>query len=261
MNGQEEIWSQQGQHQLQLFLGGVARNMYIGDSLVVHVGPLAEKVVDRAADHFLIARHWGSREDNRIVRLDTHQAMILVSNARKSRGWLSLAAGTDDDHALGRELVNVFGADERGLGNVQVSQVYCHLHVVDHTASNKRHHTLITNGGIDNLLDAVEQGCKSGDDNTSRSVRKNFIERLVDDSLRGCISRSFDTRAITHHHKNALAANTCQGAKISGPPVNGCVIELVVSGMEDRSNRCMDGKSEGVRHAVIDTHDFYEALP
>src|SRR5438132_13822251 len=131
--------------------------MYSGDSLVLPVSPLAEKVVCRAADHFLIARHWGSGEDNRIVRLDTHQAMILVSNARESRGWLSLAAGTDDDHALRRELTNVFGANERGLGNVQVSQVYCHLHVVDYTASNKRHPTLITNGGIDNLYNSYEQ--------------------------------------------------------------------------------------------------------
>src|SRR5215470_6347615 len=103
MNRHEEIWSQQVQHQLQLFLGRMTRNMYIGDSLVVHVGSLAEKVVDRATDHFLIARHRSGREDNRILRLDTHQAMILVSDACKSRGWLSLAAGTDDDHALGRE--------------------------------------------------------------------------------------------------------------------------------------------------------------
>src|SRR5260370_8031145 len=120
MNGQEEIWSQQVQHQLQLFLGGVARNMYIGDSLVVHVGPLAEKVVDRAADHFLIARHWGSREDNRIVRLDTHQAMILVSNPRKSRGWLSLAAGTHDAHPLRRDLVHVSGPYQLRLANSQL---------------------------------------------------------------------------------------------------------------------------------------------
>src|SRR5258708_8127667 len=117
MNGQEEIWSQQVQHQLQLFLGGVARNMYIGDSLVVHVGPLAEKVVDRAADHFLIARHWGSREDNRIERLDTHQAMILVSKARKSRRGLSLPAGTDGDHALGRELVKRSDAEQLAHSN------------------------------------------------------------------------------------------------------------------------------------------------
>src|SRR5258706_5400539 len=129
--------------------------------MVVHDGPLGEKVVDRAADHFLIARNWGSREDNRIVRLDTHQAMILVSNARESRGWLSLAAGTDDDHALRRELANVFGANGRGLGNVQVSQRYCHFHVVDHTASNKRHHTIITNGGISKLLHACGPGCQS----------------------------------------------------------------------------------------------------
>src|SRR5258708_20351064 len=98
MNGQEEIWAQQVQHQLQLFLGGMARNMHIGDSLVVDVSPLAEKVVDCAIDHFLVAWNRGGRENDRIMRLYAHKTMILVSDTRESRGWLSLATGTDDDH-------------------------------------------------------------------------------------------------------------------------------------------------------------------
>src|SRR5919109_567960 len=100
MDGQKVGWSQQIQHQLQFFLGSMTRNVYIGDCMVVHLSSLAEKVIDSAVDHFLVAWNRRSREDNRIIPLDTYKSMILVSYACESRGWFSLATSADDDNTL-----------------------------------------------------------------------------------------------------------------------------------------------------------------
>src|SRR6266480_3275408 len=75
--------------------------MYIGDSLIIYLGSLAEQVIDSAVDHFLVARHRRSRKNNCIIFLDTYKSMILVSYASESRGWFSLTTSTDDDHTLG----------------------------------------------------------------------------------------------------------------------------------------------------------------
>ena len=61
------------QHQFQLFLGGMTRNMDIRDGLVKHFRSLAEQVVDRAIDHFFVAGNGCRRKNNGITGLDTNQ--------------------------------------------------------------------------------------------------------------------------------------------------------------------------------------------
>src|SRR5205809_6276596 len=150
--------------------------MYIGDSLIIYLGSLAEQVIDSAVDHFLVARHRCSRKNNCIIFLDTYKSMILVSYASESRGWFSLTTSTDDDHTLRWKFVNVFRTDEHSFRNVQVPKIDRHLHIIDRTAPYQCNHTLIATGGINNLLHAREQRRKGSYNDAPWRIRKNFIE-------------------------------------------------------------------------------------
>src|SRR5215471_7159358 len=117
--------------------------MHIGNCLIIDFGSLAEKVIDSAVDHFLVARDRCGRENNRIILLDMYKSMILVGYACESRGRFSLTTGADDDDTLWWEFVNIFRTNEHSFRDVQVSKVDGHLHIVDHTAPYKGDHTLV----------------------------------------------------------------------------------------------------------------------
>src|SRR5712691_5598545 len=101
--------------------------MNVGDCLIIYLGSLAEKVIDSAVDHFLIARHRCSRENNRIILLDAYKSMILVRYACESRGWFSLTTSADDYDTLWWKFVNVLRTNEHSFRDVQVTKVNCHL--------------------------------------------------------------------------------------------------------------------------------------
>src|SRR5215467_4082575 len=161
----------------------MTRNVNVRNGLVEDLRALAKQVIDRAVHHFLIARDRRCREDDGIVWLDAHLAMILVGNARESRGWLSLAAGTYDDDLLRLELIDVLSANQHALGNVQVSKLNSHLYIVDHAASHQGDLALVAYGGIDNLLHSRNERGESSNEDTPWGVCKDFVERIVDDTL------------------------------------------------------------------------------
>src|SRR5205823_6260339 len=104
---------------------------------------LTEQVVDRAADHLLIARNRSCRKNYGISRLNAHEAVILVSDTCQGRSWLSLTSGTHEDDLLWMELIDIFSTNERPLRDIQVAKFYRHLHVVDHAAPNQRDKTIV----------------------------------------------------------------------------------------------------------------------
>ena len=59
VNRHEELRVHHGQHQFQLFLSRVPRDMDGGDALVKDFCSLSKQVIDRAVDHFLVAGHGG----------------------------------------------------------------------------------------------------------------------------------------------------------------------------------------------------------
>src|SRR5215471_2146788 len=128
--------------------------MHIRDTLIVHLCSLAEEVVDSPIHHFLIARHRCRGKNNRILGLYSHKSMVLICYASESRSWFTLAACTNDYHALRRKFVYVLRTYEHGLWYVQIPKVNRHLHIIDHTAPNKCNHPFIAGGSINNLLHA-----------------------------------------------------------------------------------------------------------
>src|SRR5579883_2133064 len=126
--------------------------MHVGNALIKHVRSLPEQAVDGAVYHFLVARHGRRGQYYRVARHYTNLPVVLVSDTRQGRGWLSLASRTDDDHLLWMKLVNILHANDHPFGDIQVTQINCHLDVVDHTATGQRNETFVTRRCLHYLL-------------------------------------------------------------------------------------------------------------
>src|SRR5690242_16080289 len=153
MHWHKELRAYQREHQFQLFLRGVTRYMYIRDALVEDFRPLPEQTIDCTMHHFLVARYGCSRQDHCISRLDTYQAMILVSYTREGRSRFTLASCTHNHNLLRFELIDILSANNHPFRHIEITQFNCHLHIVDHTATNQRNKALIACRRINYLLD------------------------------------------------------------------------------------------------------------
>src|SRR2546430_14337247 len=135
----------------------MARNMHIGDRLVVDLRSLAEEIIDRAIHHALIAWYWSRRKNHCITRLDANQAMILVCNASQRRRGLTLATRTYNHHLVRAKLFDVLASYQHALRHMQITQLQSHLHIINYAAANQGHVTIIAFGGINYLLHTRKQ--------------------------------------------------------------------------------------------------------
>ncbi len=74
VDGDEVLRAHQGLDDLQLFLGGVAADVDVGDAVVEHVGAEPEEVVDGAVDERLVAGDGRGGEDDGVAGLDLRRA-------------------------------------------------------------------------------------------------------------------------------------------------------------------------------------------
>ena len=82
----------QPEHQLELFLAGVAGHVGALDRVVVDVGAGLEQVVDRPGDVLLVARDRAGADDDRVARLDLDEAVVAVGHPRQAGHRLALGA-------------------------------------------------------------------------------------------------------------------------------------------------------------------------
>ena len=260
VNWHEEFRTYQIKHQLLLFLGGVSRDMHMRDGRVEHLRSQAEQVIDRAIHRALIARHRRRRKNNRITRLGAHEAMVAISDARQRGRWFALTARTDDRNLFRLELVDVLRANEHPLRHVQVAKLYRHLHVVQHTASNQCDMTIIAFGGIHNLLHTRDQRGKCCQQDTSRRVGENLVERLVNHALGWREAGRLNAGAITHHQQHAIVAKASQRAYIGSAPINRSEIKLVVASIQYRADGGMNHDTGSIGNTVVDVEKLRHTL-
>src|SRR3954453_12876972 len=82
----------QTEHQLELFLAGVARDVGALDGVVVDVRPGLEQVVDGARDRLLVAWDRAGADDDGVARLYLYESMVAVGHPRESGHRLALCA-------------------------------------------------------------------------------------------------------------------------------------------------------------------------
>src|SRR2546428_515541 len=74
----EELGTHQAEHELQLFVGGMAVHVDVGHRAVEDLGALPVKVVDSARNQLLVSGDRGCGKHDGIAGLDLHEAVVFV---------------------------------------------------------------------------------------------------------------------------------------------------------------------------------------
>src|SRR3972149_4539915 len=95
----EVLRLREAEHELQLFLAGVARDMGPLDRVVEDVRAGLEEVVDRPAHVLLVAGDRAGADDDRVALADLDEAMVAVGHPGEARHRLALGARRAGDEA------------------------------------------------------------------------------------------------------------------------------------------------------------------
>ena len=102
VDGDEELWAQQVDHQAQLFLRAVAADVdeAVGAVVVDDVGVAALEVVDHAVDGLLVAGDDARAEDHGVAGVDLGVLVVVDGGAGERGHGLALGAGDHDQSSL-----------------------------------------------------------------------------------------------------------------------------------------------------------------
>ena len=135
----EVLRPRQAEHQLELFLAGVTRDVGVLDGVVVDVRAGLEEVVDGARHVLLVAGDGAGADDDRVSGLDLHEAMIAVGHARQAGHRLALGAGRGDDDLACRLTADLILAQHSAGLVGQVAQVRGDADVLLHGPPHNGH--------------------------------------------------------------------------------------------------------------------------
>ena len=136
---QEKLRMRQRQHELLLFLAGMARDVGVVHILVDDFRPEAEQAVDDLGHGLFVAGDGPGRDDDKVVGPHLDLAVAGLRHARQRRERLALAARRDEDDFFRRVLVDLVDVDQDVVRRVQVAEFARHLGVGDHAAAADGH--------------------------------------------------------------------------------------------------------------------------
>ena len=85
MHRHEELRPDQGEHQLEVFLAAVARDVHIAQVGVDHIGAQPEKVIDDVVDQLLVTGDRRGREHHGVAGHNLKLRMLARCQARQHR--------------------------------------------------------------------------------------------------------------------------------------------------------------------------------
>ena len=232
----------QPEHQLELFLAGVARDVGALDRVVEDVGAGLEQVVDRPADVFLVARDRAGADDHRVAGLDLDEAVVAVGHPGQAGHRLALGAGRADDQLVGRDVVDlVLGHDLRRVV-LEVAEVGGDPEVLLHRAADDGHLAVERGGGVEDLLDAGDVAGEGGHDDPAVERLHDLAERLADRPLGRRVARVLGPGRVRQEADHALLAEPGQDVEVGQLAVDRRVVELEVAGVDDRRRPASAGR-------------------
>ena len=166
------------EHELQLFLAAVARDMDVLRPLVDDVRAAARNVVHDAADGLLVPRYRPRRKHHHVVPLEPHLPVIVDGDPRQRRLRLTLRPRAQADHVLRGEVPHFAVANLNPARDAQVPQPLRNLRVLLHPATDERDVPIELRREIDDDLHPVDARRKRRDDDLSAGAREDLLERL-----------------------------------------------------------------------------------
>ena len=182
--------------------------------------------------------------------------MVAHRHPAQHRGRLALAAGRQHHKLAGRDVVALAQVDQRAFGRTEVADLGRDLQVLIHAAAGHGHLAPEPVGDVDHLPQPGQVRGEGRDDDPAGRLADQLLEVLADHRLGAGPAAILDADAVREQRQHALVAKAPQRVLVRAAPVDRLPIELVVAGMEDRSDRRLDGEADRARHAVVDIDRF-----
>ena len=252
VDGQEILGSGQGEHQLLLFLTGVAGDMDVVHALIDDFCAQQEQTVDDLGHALLVAGDGLGRDDDEVAGADAHLTVAAGSHAAQGAQRLALTAGGHQHHLFRRILVYLIDADEGAFRDVHIAQLLSHGGIVDHAAAAEGHLAAILHGEVDDLLDAVDVGREGrNDDALVLRPGKQAADTGGHLLLGGGEAGTLRVGGVAQQSQHALLTVLRQSRKVGGAAGQRGVVDLEVAGLDDGAGRAVDGESYRVRDGVV----------
>ena len=249
------------EHQLELFLAGMARDVGVLDGVVVDVGAGLEEVVDRPRHVLLVAGDRAGADDDGIAWLDLDEAMVAVGHSGQAGHRLALGAGRGDHDLVGGRGADLILAHDLARSVRQVAEIGGDAEVLLHRAPDDGHLAVERRGGVDDLLDAGDVAGESGDDDPAVQRLHDLAEGLADGPLGQRVAGVLGASRVGEQADDAVLAQAGKHGEVGPPAVDRRVVELEVARRDDRPDRCMERDPHRVRDRVADPERLHAERP
>ena len=107
-------------------------------------------------------------------------------------------------------------------------------------------------GGVDRLLDAVDVRGEGGDDELLGGLVEGLLDGRGEVALGTHESGHFGVGGVDHEDVDPLLTELGEGPQVGDPPVDGQLVHLEVTGVEDRPGVGLDVDGQRVGDGVVD---------
>src|SRR5271170_3168774 len=107
-------------------------------------------------------------------------------------------------------------------------------------------------GQFDRQFYAMDRGRKTGDEKSPLSAGKYFVKLAADGAFAGSVAFALDVSGILEQSEHAFFAVFGEGMKVEQSIVGGSGVDLEVAGVNNDSQRRMDGQCDTIHQAVSD---------
>ena len=181
---------------------------------------------------------------------------LVLAAGQQGEGRHRLALRTGRDHAdLARRVaVDVLDVDQRAGRDVQHPEVVPELHVLAHAQPERGDLAPAGDGGVGDLLDAVEVAGEAGRDDPPVAV---LVEERAQDPPDAALARGvaglLGVRRVAQQHADALGlGDLADAGEVGAAVVDRRQVELEVARVQDHALRRVHGDGVGVGDAVGD---------
>ena len=183
--------------------------------------------------------------------------MGSIRHAEQAAHGFSLAAGRDDANLFVIDLAQLFHFDDLLHGDIQVTELACHLRDVYHAAALEADHPPVRDRHIRDLLDAINVGSKRRYDDAALCNLEIMLEGLPDLPLGLRVPEKLRVRGVAHQRKDALRAVMGKAGNIDGFTVKRRIIHFEIACMDQRADRRNDRKRDRPRNGVAGLDEFH----
>ncbi len=207
-------------------------------------------MIDDAVDRLFVAGNDARGKHHRVPWLDLGVLVVLHRGARERRHGLALRAADQDRHLVGSVVLDLAGMNDEPRRRVDVPEVLRDLGGLRHGAPHQRDLAVVLGSHLHRQLDAMNGRGKARDKKAVFGSREDVLETRAHRPLAGGVSLPLDIGRVLKERQHAAFAVLGKGMQIEEAIVRGRGIDLEVAGMNQDSQRRVDGQRDAIHQAV-----------